>query len=169
MPSETFFPLSVYIWLEADRFRVTSLRDGGIGFLVLRFWPFLDRFFGFCTQKLRFFGFVVHCGWRIFRFLTFGFRFPRKILTGFQIWYPIRFPVFPYLTYLGSGFSSIWAAITRLHWSRIAAKGKCYGEECMTNQLKYRRDPYVACAQQYPPPPQKWGGGGRVRPHLGYG
>ena len=23
--------------------------------------------------------------------------------------------------YLGSGFSSIWAAITRLHWSRIAA------------------------------------------------
>ena len=30
----------------------------------------------------------------------------------------------------------------------------------MTNQLKYRRDPYVACAQQYPPPPQKWGGRG---------
>ena len=30
----------------------------------------------------------------------------------------------------------------------------------MTNQLKYRRDPLVACAQQYSPPPQKWGGRG---------
>ena len=140
MPSETFFPLSVYDSRGRSFARDVAER-GGIGFLVLRFWPFLDRFFGFCTQKLRFFGFGVHCGWRIFRFLAFGFRFPRKILTGFQIWYPIRFPIFPYLTYLGSGFSSIWAAITRLHWSRIAAKGKCYGEECMTNQLKYRRDP----------------------------
>ena len=98
MPSEIFFPLSVYIWLEADRFRVTSQRDGGIGFLVLRFWPFLDRFFGFCTQKLRFFGFVVHCGWRIFRFLTFGFRFPRKYwrVFRFDIRYGFRFfPIWP--------------------------------------------------------------------------
>ena len=47
-------------------------------------------------------------------------------------------------TYLVSGFSSIWAAITRLHWSRIAAKRKCYLKECVTNQLKYRRDPKVA-------------------------
>ena len=46
-----------------------------------------------------------------------------------------------YLTYLGSGFSSIWAAITHLHWSRIAAKRQFYWEECATNQLKYRRDP----------------------------
>ena len=49
---------------------------------------------------------------------------------------------FSYLTYLGSGFSSIWAAITRLHWSRIAAKRKCYREECVKNQLKYRRAPF---------------------------
>ena len=42
---------------------------------------------------------------------------------------------------LGNSFSSIWAAITHLHWSRIAVKCKCYQEECMTNQLKYRRDP----------------------------
>ena len=43
---------------------------------------------------------------------------------------------FSYLTYLGSGFFSI----KRLHWSRIAAKRKCYREECVTNQFKYRRD-----------------------------
>ena len=47
---------------------------------------------------------------------------------------------FSYLTYLGSGFSSIWAAIMRLYLSRIAAKRKCYREECVTNQFKYRRD-----------------------------
>ena len=52
-----------------------------------------------------------------------------------------RFFGFCYLTYLGSGFSSIQAVITRLHLSLIAAKRKCYREECETNQLKYRRDP----------------------------
>ena len=63
---------------------MTSLRDGGIGFLVLRFWPFLDRFFGFCTQKLRFFGFVVHCGWRIFPFLNIWFSVSAKNTDGFS-------------------------------------------------------------------------------------
>ena len=48
---------------------------------------------------------------------------------------------FSYLTYFGSGSSSIWAAILRLHWSRTAAKRRCYLEEYVTNQLKYRRDP----------------------------
>ena len=28
----------------------------------------------------------------------------------------------------------------RLYLSRIAAKRKCYREECVTNQFKYRRD-----------------------------
>ena len=47
---------------------------GALEFSVLRFQLFLDRFFGF----------GVHCGLRIFRFLAFGFRFSRKILTGFR-------------------------------------------------------------------------------------
>ena len=41
-----------------------SLR-GTLGFSVLRFWLFLDRFFGFCAKKLQFFRFGVHCGLRI--------------------------------------------------------------------------------------------------------
>ena len=49
------------------------------------FGYFLDRFFGFCAKKLRFFGFGVHYSVRILRFLAFGFRFSGKILTGFRI------------------------------------------------------------------------------------
>ena len=108
------------------------------------FGYFLDRFFRFCAKKLSFFGFGVYCGLQIFRFLVFGFQFSPKIPTHFRIWYLMWFSVFnSYLTYLGSGFSSIWAAITGLHWSWIAARCKCYQEECMTNQLKYHSDPYV--------------------------
>ena len=56
---------------------VTShLMRGALGFSVLRFWLFfLDRFFGFCCKRLRFFGFGGHWGLRIFRFLASGFRF----------------------------------------------------------------------------------------------
>ena len=60
-----------------------KLEEGGIG--IFGFGYFLDRFFGFSAKKLWFFGFGVHCGLRIFRFLAFGFRFSRKVLTGFRI------------------------------------------------------------------------------------
>ena len=59
--------------------------EGALGFSVLRFWLFFRSVFGFCAKKLRFLGFGVHCGLRIFRFLEFGFRFSRKILMGFRI------------------------------------------------------------------------------------
>ena len=62
------------------------IKDWGIS--VLQFDYFLDRFFSFfqfLRQKLRFFGFGVHRDLQIFRFLAFGFRFSRKILTGFRI------------------------------------------------------------------------------------
>ena len=44
----------------------------------------------------RLFGFGVHCGLRIFRFLALGFRFSRKILTdlGFDIRCGFRFLLF---------------------------------------------------------------------------
>ena len=51
-------------------------KEGGLGifgFAVLAI--FLDRFFGFCCKRLRFFGFGGHCGLRIFRFLASGFWF----------------------------------------------------------------------------------------------
>ena len=68
------------------------IKDWGIS--VLQFDYFLDRFFSFfqfLRQKLRFFGFGVHRDLQIFRFLAFGFRFSRKILTGFRICYVMRF------------------------------------------------------------------------------
>ena len=61
------------------------LVSGGGDIGIFGFGYFLDRLFGFCTKKLQFFSFGVHCGLRIFRFLAFGFRFSRKIITGFRI------------------------------------------------------------------------------------
>ena len=75
---------------------VTLFRGGRwiLCFAVLSVGHFLDRFFDFCSQKLQFFGFTVHCGLRIFRFLAFGFRFSLKTRPGFWIWYPMWFSVF---------------------------------------------------------------------------
>ena len=50
-------------WSFPSLTRVTTL-----GFSV-----FLVRFFGFCTEKLRFLGFVGRCGFRFFGFLAPGF------------------------------------------------------------------------------------------------
>ena len=47
------------------------LDEGGVG--ILGFGHFLGRFFGFCTEKLRFLGFVGRCGFRFFGFLAPGF------------------------------------------------------------------------------------------------
>ena len=41
--------------------------------------------FGFCNEKLRFFGFVVRCGFRFFPFLASGFRFFGKNNAVFRI------------------------------------------------------------------------------------
>ena len=49
-------------------------------------WDF--RFCGFGYFLDRFFGFGGHCGLRIFRFLASGFRFSRKILSGFSVLVP---------------------------------------------------------------------------------
>ena len=117
--------------------RKKSASEGGghWDFRFCGFGYFLDRFFGFYSRKRRFLGLGVHCGLRIFRFLASGFRFSQKYLISDAVF------GFSCLTYFGSGFSPIWTAITCLHWSRIAAKHKFYRDECVTNQLKYRRDP----------------------------
>ena len=52
---------------------------GVCGFAVLVI--FLDRFFGLCAKKRRFFGFVFLLRFADFLFSAFGFRFLSKILT----------------------------------------------------------------------------------------
>ena len=47
------------------------LVEGDVG--IFGFGHFLGRFFGFCTEKLRFLGFVGRCGFRFFGFLAPGF------------------------------------------------------------------------------------------------
>ena len=93
---------------------------GAFGFLVLRFWLFLYRFFGFVSKTFVFsvLVFIAVCGFSIF--LAIGFRFSRKIPTGFRIWYPMRFSVFPNWPTV-FGFRLLFdlsGNITRLHWSR---------------------------------------------------
>ena len=73
---------------------VLSCRRGALGFSIFAVLAIFKIAFGFCAKKLRFFGFGVHCGLRIFHILAFGFRFSRKILTGFRIWNSMRFSVF---------------------------------------------------------------------------
>ena len=100
---------------------VTLLRGGRWDFRFCGFGHFLDRFFGFCTEKLRFFGFGVCCGLRFFRFLAFGFRFSAKIQAVFRIWYlmwfsfcPIWFPVMR-LNRVGGRASRITPGTLTLH------------------------------------------------------
>ena len=58
---------------------------------------FLNRFFGACANKRRFFGFGVHRSLRTFspKHLVFGIR--KKAAIGFQIWYPMWLSVLSYL------------------------------------------------------------------------
>ena len=47
------------------------LDEGDVG--IFGFGHFVGRFFGFCTEKLRFLGFVGCCGFRFFGFVAPGF------------------------------------------------------------------------------------------------
>ena len=72
--------------VEPGLYRIIS-KEGGIrifGFAV--FVIFLDRFFGFVPNKLRFYSFGLW--FADFRVLALGFRFSSKIPMGFQIWSP---------------------------------------------------------------------------------
>ena len=50
---------------------IMLLDTGDVG--IFGFGHFLGRFFVFCTEKLRFLGFVGRCGFRFFSFLAPGF------------------------------------------------------------------------------------------------
>ena len=53
----------------------SSFKRGTLEFSVLRFWLLLDRFFGFCAKRLRFFDFGVHFRFADFSFFASGLRF----------------------------------------------------------------------------------------------
>ena len=55
------------------------------GLWDFRLWPFLGRFFGFCTEKLRFFGFDVRCSFWFFGFLAPAFLAKIKHGTDFSL------------------------------------------------------------------------------------
>ena len=80
---------------------VLSCRRGALGFSIFAVLAIFKIAFGFCAKKLRFFGFGVHCGLRIFRILAFGFREKYKRVFGFRIRCGFRFS---YLNYLGFRF-----------------------------------------------------------------
>ena len=121
---------------NADR----DQNEGVLGFSVLRFQLFFRSVFWFLYQKTSVFRFWCSLRFADIPIFSIWFSVFAKNTSGFSDLISDAVFGFSYLTYLGSGFSSIWAAITRLHWSRIAAKRKSYREKCVTNQLKYRRD-----------------------------
>ena len=104
-----------FIFKEREIWTVIMFYDGSIG--IFGFGYILDRFFVFCTWNL----------W------SFGFGVLRGLLIFFSIWFPVFVKstngfadlicdVVWVFSFLGSGFSSVWAEIMRLHWSRIIAK-----------------------------------------------
>ena len=113
-------PLSVYCLFAAGDISEVSmpfwrvLGGGRWDFRFCGFGHFLDRFFGFCTEKHLFLGFGVCCGLRFFHCLAFGFRFSAKIQAVFRIGYPMWFSVFP-----------IWFPVNApqpRRWSRVSDK-----------------------------------------------
>ena len=107
------------------------IEGGGLRFLILWFWLFFRSVFRFLRHKtsvFRFwcqknFGFRFWCSLRFadFPFFNIWFSVFAKNTKGLSDLISDTVFGFSYLTYLGSGFSSIWAAIMRLYWSWIAA------------------------------------------------
>ena len=141
--SSAFLYLNVKWHSESQRQRLIDwMTRRALGFSVLRFWLFFWSGLRFLCQKTSVSRFWCSLQFADFPFFSIWFSLFAKNTNGFSDLITDVVLGFSYLTYLGSSFSSIWAAITRLHWSRIAAKRKSYREKCVTNQLEYRRDSY---------------------------
>ena len=65
-------------------FRLKIMR-GALGFRFCGFGYILDRFFGFCAKRLRFFAFDVYCGLWIFRFFSIWFSGFVNNTSGFSV------------------------------------------------------------------------------------
>ena len=99
----------------------------GIGFAVWAF--FLDRFLGYCAKRLRFFGFGVHCGLRMFRFFSISFSVFVQNTSGLSVL--VSDFVFGFSYFVLFGFRFLFDL--RGNQSRIPAKSQSYWEECVTN------------------------------------
>ena len=66
-------------------YKIMLLDEGDVG--IFGFGHFVGRFFGFCTEKLRFLGFVGRCGFRFFGFLAKikQVRFPSESLRSLDV------------------------------------------------------------------------------------
>ena len=103
------------------------LKEGASGFSVLRFWLFFRSVFQFfCVKKNSVFRFWRSLLFADLLFFSIWFSVFAKNTYGFSDLISDTVFGFSYFTYLGSGFYSVCAAITRLHWSQTAAKRKCY-------------------------------------------
>ena len=103
------------------------LKEGASGFSVLRFWLFFRSVFQFfCVKKNSVFRFWRSLLFADLLFFSIWFSVFAKNTYGFSDLISDTVFGLSYFTYLGSGFYSVCAAITRLHWSQTAAKGKCY-------------------------------------------
>ena len=137
---------------------------GALGFSVLRFWIFF--WIGFSVFVPKNFGFQFWCSLRFadFPFFSIWFSVFAKNTNGFSDLISDAVFGFSYFTYLGSGFSSIWAAIGRLHAPLISNSRQT---QMLTRGM---RDKPIKISQgSHPPPSPKVGGEGRVRLHIRYG
>ena len=141
--------------------RTETKTRGALGFSVLRFQLFFRSVFWFLCQKTSVFRFWCSLRFADIPFFSIWFSVFAKNTSGFSDLISDAIFDFSYLTYLGSGFSTIWAVVSRLHWSRIAAKRKRYREKCVTNQLEYRRDSYSNEYRTLPLPSPSLKVGGR--------
>ena len=78
-----------------------------MAFLILRFWLFFRSVFRFLRQKALVFRFWCSLRFADFPFLSIWFSVFTKSANGFSDLIPDAVFSFSYLTYLGSGFSSI--------------------------------------------------------------
>ena len=88
---------------------------GELGFSVLRFWLFFRSVIRFLHQKTSVFQFWCSLRFADFPFFSIWFSVFAKDTNGFSDLISDAVFGFSYLTYLGSGFSTIYAVITRLH------------------------------------------------------
>ena len=77
-------------------------------FRLCGFGYFLDRFFGFCAKKTSVFRFWYSLWFADFPFCSIWFSVFAKNSNGFSDLISDAVSGFSYLTYLGSGFSSIF-------------------------------------------------------------
>ena len=117
------------------------LRGGHWDFRVCGFGQFLVRFFGFRSQKLRFSGFGISCGLRIFSNLAFGFRFLSTMMAVFRI-------LLPNSIYGFSGFAK--KVTPRSHAKTVIPRNHLQLKECMTSLVSLAAFIWVATAAKQP-------------------